>query len=345
MKKNTDYITLLSVISAIAVVFLHAQFAFFAFSTDRYWFTATIIRGIFYFAVPVFFMITGATLIDYKDRYSTKDFFYKRIKKVVIPFLIWSIIALLYRLFYTKSINFSSLNFQSIFNGIMESKYQNVYWYFPVCISVYLCIPLFASIQKDKRKNIFTYLVIAAFVLNILLPFINNILKLKLTLPIKISVASDYLLFVLAGYLLSHYELNKKKRIGIYLLGLVGLLMETFGTYFLSIHQNTIVYTFSGYCNVPCVLYSISIFVFIRYFGAKVMNCSVINKLIKCLGKYTFAIYLIHMFVRESLVKQFNLNTITIIYRLFSPFLVIGICIIITIILRKIKYIKEIVPE
>lgn len=75
------------------------------------------------------------------------------------------------------------------------------------------------------------------------------------------------------------------------------------------------------------------------------MNCSVINKLIKCLGKYTFAIYLIHMFVRESLVKQFNLNTITIMYRLFSPFLVIGICIIITIIFRKIKYIKEIVPE
>lgn len=51
------------------------------------------------------------------------------------------------------------------------------------------------------------------------------------------------------------------------------------------------------------------------------------------------------MFVRESLVKQFNLNTITIMYRLFSPFLVIGICIIITIIFRKIKYIKEIVPE
>lgn len=128
INKDTSYITLLSVVSTIAVVYLHAQFAFFAFSTNRYWFTTNIIRSIFYYAVPIFFMITGATLIDYRDRYSTKKFFSKRLKKVVIPFIAWSLIALLYRL-VTNSIDFNDLSIKDIINGILGCKYQDVYWY------------------------------------------------------------------------------------------------------------------------------------------------------------------------------------------------------------------------
>lgn len=75
MREKTDYITFLSVISAIAVVFLHVDAAFWEYSTDAYWASANFIESIFYFAVPVFFMISGAMLVDYKERYSTKEFF------------------------------------------------------------------------------------------------------------------------------------------------------------------------------------------------------------------------------------------------------------------------------
>ncbi len=94
-----EYITFLSVISAIAVVFLHTNGCFWAFSKERYWLTANIIESIFYFAVPVFFMITGANLINYQEKYSTKEYFIKRLKKVIIPFVflvfIWNNLSLL----------------------------------------------------------------------------------------------------------------------------------------------------------------------------------------------------------------------------------------------------------
>ena len=99
MKNRIEYISLASVLSAIAVVYLHANGCFWDFSTARYWITANIIESIFYFAVPIFFMISGAMLIDFNKRYSIKEFFKKRIAKTVIPFIIWSFIGLLIEIY------------------------------------------------------------------------------------------------------------------------------------------------------------------------------------------------------------------------------------------------------
>ena len=57
-KNRIEYISLASVLSAIAVVYLHANGCFWDFSTSRYWITANMIESIFYFAVPIFFMIS-----------------------------------------------------------------------------------------------------------------------------------------------------------------------------------------------------------------------------------------------------------------------------------------------
>ena len=41
----------------------------------------------FFWTVPIFFMLNGATLFDYRSRYSTKEFLLQRAKRVLIPFL------------------------------------------------------------------------------------------------------------------------------------------------------------------------------------------------------------------------------------------------------------------
>ena len=102
-KKRIHYLSLMSIISAFAVVMLHTNGCFWSFSTERYWVTANIIESVMYFAVPVFFMITGATLIDYRERYSTKQYVEKRIQKTVVPFLIWSVIGVVYLIINKKT--------------------------------------------------------------------------------------------------------------------------------------------------------------------------------------------------------------------------------------------------
>lgn len=70
MKKKI-YIQILGVIACLAVVAMHVNGCFWQFSYDRYWITANIIECICYFAVPIFFMISGATLLNYRKRYTT----------------------------------------------------------------------------------------------------------------------------------------------------------------------------------------------------------------------------------------------------------------------------------
>ena len=50
-KSRKNYITLLSVVSAFAVVLLHSNGCFWSFSRERYWITANIIDAVFYFAI------------------------------------------------------------------------------------------------------------------------------------------------------------------------------------------------------------------------------------------------------------------------------------------------------
>ena len=127
-RNKIEYISLLSVISAIAVIFLHTNGCFWNFSRERYWITANIIECIFYFDVPIFFMITGVTLLDYSDKYDTKEYFKKRIKKTLIPFLVWSFIGLFYFIL-KKQIAVSDLSIKYVLSSIISTKIVNVYWF------------------------------------------------------------------------------------------------------------------------------------------------------------------------------------------------------------------------
>jgi len=341
--KQINYISVLSVIAAISVVFLHTNGAFWQFSTERYWFTANIIECVFYFAVPVFFMISGATLIDYRERYDTKTFFKKRISKTFIPFICWSIIALIYQIYGHKSIDINTLNFKMVYNGIVSASYCGIYWFFPTLFCVYLCIPVFSAIEKSKRKEVFTYLFVCSFIFNNLLPFINSVFNLGFNLPIYITVGSGYLLYIILGYLLHNNEVSKKIEYTIYILGILGLLLHIIGTYKLSMEASLIVKTFKEYNNVPCILYSMAIFLFIKKYSIKIKN-KLFYKTINFLKDYTFPLYLVHMYVLEIITLKFNLNNLSILYRLGMPFIVIPISIAIVYIIRKIPIIKKIVP-
>lgn len=269
-KERKNYITLLSVISAIAVVCLHTNGCFWSFSKERYWFTANIIECVFFFAVPIFFMITGVTLIDYQEKYSTKEYFKKRINKTFIPFIIWSLFGLLFGIFAEKSISINDIDIKYIFNGIFSTSFTVIYWFFTSLFIIYLCIPLFSSVEKAKKKSTFLYLVIVGIIFNSLLPFINNVFNLGLYLPITVLVASGYLIYPLLGYLLDRIELTKKQKIIIYIVGIIGLLMHIIGTYKLSMDAGKIIDTYKGYTNIPCIMYSVAIFVLLKDIGNRI---------------------------------------------------------------------------
>ena len=341
--KKYNNITLLSILCAFAVVQLHTNGVFWTFSKEKYWCVSNIIDGIFSFAVPCFFMITGANLIGYQDRYTTKEYFTKRIKKVFIPFVFWSFISILFVSLIEHSFDLSTIGIRTIINGVLNSKFIPIYWFFITLFCIYLIIPLFSSIDKTKKKKVFMYITIIGFIINALIPFVNNVFSLKIEYSLSISVTSGYIFYVLVGYLLNEYVINKKMRVIIYTLGIVGLILYIVPTYFLSVKANDIIWKYRGNNNVPCIMYSISVFVFIKYL-CEIKLIEKVIKFISPLAKYTFSIYLMHWYVMKLLRYNLRLDQFSIYYIIGMPFIIIAICILIAFILKKIPIIRKIVP-
>ena len=90
--KRVIYFDILNILACICVVFLHMNGIVHEYSEIRAWKTALIFEVICYWAVPVFIMLSGATLFRYRERYNTKEFFKKRFTKVLIPWIIWSLV-------------------------------------------------------------------------------------------------------------------------------------------------------------------------------------------------------------------------------------------------------------
>lgn len=333
MRKS--YITILKCISAIAVVFLHTNGCFWFFSYEPYWKTANVIESLFYFAVPVFYMISGATLIDYRERYDTKEFFAKRIRKAFIPYLFWSF-ALYFFIVFAKYKSFSSVTVSELFNIGLNG--DSLDFFIPL-FGIYLSMPIITAINKDLRDKVFIYSAVIAGILNISMPFICALFGFEYK-GMTLLAGTGALFYVFVGVLLDKKELAKRTRLIIYATGMVGLLAQIIGTYFLSYLKGEIVETFKGYFNLPGALYAIAVFLFFK----TVANNKQTLKLVEIVANCSLEIYFFNSILISSIRDVFGLDRYSLIFRLGMPFIIIPICICLTFVFRKIPLIKKLVP-
>ena len=100
--------------------------------------------------------------------------------------------------------------------------------------------------------------------------------------------------------------------------------------------------TYKGYLNVPCILYSVAVFVFIKVHSDEVM--AKVGGVVRWLKDYTFAVFLMHYFIINIFVRIFHIHTHSLVYRIFGAIVISIICIFIAAIIRKIPYGRKILP-
>lgn len=343
--KRIEYIDLANVISTFAVVILHTNGCFWDFSRERYWLTADVIESLFIFAVPVFFMISGISLMDYQKKYDTKIYLKKRFSKTVIPFLFWTFMGLLFDIFFLHTVKASDLTLKVLVDGFINNHFVQIYWFFMPLFGIYLSIPLFASIEEEKRVELFKYLFLIGFIFNGTIPFLLSAFHIDMAWPLGINVVSGYAIFVVMGYLIHKIDFTLNQRCIIYILGLAGLLMHFGGTYYESYALGDVSQIYKNLTYAPIVMYSGAFLLFIKQISEKVMKTN-ISKYVHFIKKYTFPIYLMHYYIIEILNRYLHLTNYTksIFYRLGMPFIVIPITIIIAALIRKLRLGKKVLP-
>ncbi len=125
MKKRIEYIDIAKGICMILVVLQHIKTYNRSLETGEYFFEA--------FRMPLFFMLSG---LFFKDNIQFEEFFRKKIKTLVIPFLFFYITTsvllpnLLYLAGYEGLRQSSKLGWTSIFNCFNEKLYSNAALWF-----------------------------------------------------------------------------------------------------------------------------------------------------------------------------------------------------------------------
>lgn len=348
-KKYILYFDLLNIFACFAVVALHVNGAVHTFAKTRNWVSCMFIEALFYFAVPVFFMLTGATLMNYRKRYDTGAFFKKRIFKTFVPFMIWSIIGICWSVFYTKGMKISDINTPAKFiSAVINCKGMGIYWFFPALFSVYLTIPLFSLVDEDKRigkKGIFTYLILVYIVLNVLLPFVCRLTGIQWNSALNAVSCGGYVVWFLIGYLLANTDINKKFRMLIYILGLIGFFMYFYLTVQNSFKTGKFDKTYAGYMNIPAMLMGTAVFVFFKYGKWNFIDKhEKAVRFVRNLSSASFGVYLIHYYLKDFSIRHFGIDPRSTLYRIVGTFIIYGLSVIIVRVIQKIPVIRKMVP-
>jgi len=230
-----------------------------------------------------------------------------------------------------------------IITNLINTRYNDYFWFFIPLFSVYLSIPVLTAIPDESRESVFGYGVAAAFLINSLLPFAAQLCGIEWNFALTIQTVSSFMLFVLIGWWLNRHPLTQTQRTWIYVLGIAGFCVHFFGTWVMSARLGTVDSYFKGYFTPFSVLYSSAVFTFFRYM--KPARAQWLAGKLSWFAPATFGIYIIHWFVLRLIFGLELFDEQSLWFRVLGPMVVFAVCTVIVRGIQRIPGIRKIVPR
>ncbi|WP_054642398.1 acyltransferase [Companilactobacillus kimchii] len=310
-KQRIFYLDFIRVIAILLVIFIHVS----TIDTTKHIGTTDwqIIKMLNYFAhisVPIFFMISGTLILNSPKALSLKYTWQKRIPRVVIPFVIWSIIlptviSLTSNLLSTNDV-WGRLKF------ILNKPTIPVFWFMYPLIGVYILSPIIKTFVDNASLKMLFYVTSVWLVTCSLLPSVNVMMGKDMKHVFQLSPVSNFLLiggftgYFILGYLLSQMDFRNISSFALLTL-FIGI--GTFGNFFSESVPKTFDTNNSYYVTSLFIpIMSIAAFILLQKWGSSIRSRGVIN-FFESLAPLVFGIYLLHYLVIFFIEPWFFKNT------------------------------------
>ena len=204
-----------------------------------------------------------------------------------------------------------------------------------------MLVPLVAFIEKSNKIRIYIYYFFILLVTQSIIPYIITLFGNKIIWIYNLNIG--YLIYIFAGYIIHNYIFSKFTKVIIYFLGISSFFVDLIGTHVLTFKYKKIIIIHKGYLNLPCILYSCSLFLFLKeycYLILKIINEKYINKL----GSLTLGPFFMHLAIRETFHKFIKFNNLIGFNLIFRSLLLFLLCIFFSYVLKKIPLVKILVP-
>ena len=341
-KKRIDYIDFMNIYACFSVVCMHCSGSVFEYGNieSRLFLLSLFVQTLAHAAIPVFFMITGTTLLEYRKKYDTKTFFKKRFMRTVVPFVFWSLFYLL-RPVWMEGTSFPTA--EDFRNALLNNGATGIFWFFYTLFAIYLCIPIFSLIAKKENFRIVEYICLLSFLATAVYPVIT-----RFCFPVYGEIVPPFVTgnmgYVFWGWLIYHENFSRRKRMGIYIAGILGALLLFFGTWYLSAEMGATDDFLMGYSSIACYPMSIAVMLFGKHIRwervYKIIPASTVAKI----ASAGLGIYVVHMFWITVSERVPVLTIHPMYFTVIMPFVIYAVSFVTVLVLQKIPILKKIIP-
>jgi surface polysaccharide O-acyltransferase-like enzyme len=350
LEERNNYADIVRVCACVAVIVMHVTGNIGPLSlqfTHKSWWFAYIITSSTRWCVPVFVMLSGALLLPPNKNEPLALFFKKRIKRVVLPLLVWSSVYYAWRYFWHGE----EINLTFICKTFIIGKpYYHLFFLFLI-FGLYLITPILkiylrSAASADRKFFIFTTLLLA-WIYSILQYFIFSDRFLN-----SLNAVTLFIPFI--GYYILGYHISiepRKASISLLkLLFIICLLINILGTVLLikAFGSDQRFAYMLCYVAPTVILMSFLVFTMLRISGAEFLSSKPLwfQNVCSKASRATLGVYLIHPMILDILGRYPGLSG-------YQPSLWLGIpitiivttviCFVIIIIAQRIPYANYII--
>lgn len=263
-----EYFDWLRTVAICCVVVLHVA------ASDWYstpvaswpWQALNIADGAVRFAVPVFFMVSGALFLSPARHVTPRSILSRSLPRLAVPFIVWSAIYAVISTFGPHG--------DGSWPGFIVRTLSGHYhlWFLIALAGLYLVTPLLRLWSGERAllwyfialATIFTSVLPLAADTPILGPIIRNFLD-----TLQLHLVLGYSMYFVLGYLLSTQRLTGRIIGWLAAAGVAGIAATIVGTSWLSSHRGAPDGTLYGYLTPNVAVVAIAIFCSFRFFAER----------------------------------------------------------------------------
>lgn len=309
--KRIEYFDYLRIFATMAVIMLHVSVQNWYDSdvTSSAWQVMNAFNSLTRWAVPTFFMISGALFLG--STRTIETILKKNVLRILTAFVFWS------ALYAVHSYVSGGYSWVQLFTEFVLGHFH--LWFLYAIVGLYLAIPI---LKKVVESDLITrYFLILAFVFSVVIPhgaacvgvWIETVQILAQTMLGQLSVpaVTTYAFYFVWGYYLHTASLSPIVRKRIYSLGIAGLTATILLSSAVSLLKGQPSSVFYEVNTLTSVLVSTAVFVYAKHHFSYGNLPEKAVLFLKKLSKWSFGAYLVHMMVMYLLVGVFHLNTLT----------------------------------
>lgn len=292
--KRSESFDLLRVIAAVAVVIIHVgamQWRAIDINSSQ-WLIITVWNMLCKFSVPVFFMVSGAFLLDESHKTDIKTILTKRLPKIIAAFVFWSSIYTAVNIFRTDDLR---ANIKWIIVEFFTGEYHM--WFLFAIACLYIVTPLLKVIAKNKELCGYYLALFALF--QFVLPFVSALPKvgvfvIEATEKAQLQFVMGFSGYYVLGFYLRRYPVKGKAKALLYGAGIIGAAYTVVSVVVKSRNGGAPDETSAEYLTWNVAVMSAAVYTFVLSVFEKRNFKKNVGAVICSFSSYSFGIYLAH---------------------------------------------------